>query len=401
MSPVFGRIDVYMARKAATPLISTMLITAALLLLERMLRLFDFVVNENGPMDVVWQMLAHLVPHYMGMAIPVGLFLGSLLAFRSLSLTSEFDAMMAGGAGLPRLLRPLIALSVVLCLIDFWLIGFQQPYSRYAYRQLEFELRSGALGASIEVGKFVEISDGILLRVGDSRDQGRELLNLFMRRGVGSSREIAASARRGAFFATDNDQTILLRLYDGRLTDFDPSLPKPRVLSFQSQDVVVDLPTIETFRRRGGEEIEMTLAELRNELSDDSGEADKSAQFRANYHWRIIHILTLLIIPFLAAPLGIANKRSGASGGLVAGLAVLIVYNELLEAGERKVASLNASPLFGLWSLFLIVLLIAAFFFYSAIRRPGRGIAGVVDRIVDSLFIPFRRLLAAFRDDQT
>ena len=293
MIPFFSRMDIYVMGKVAIPLLATVAITAALLLLERMLRLFDFVVNENGPIDVVWQMLAHLVPHYMGMAIPVGLFLGTLLAFRTLSLNSELDGMMAGGAGLPRLLRPIICLSLVLSVVQLGLLGFMQPFSRYEYRHLEFELRSGALGASVDVGKFVTLSDNTLLRVGGSRNEGRELLDIFLRRGVGTSEEIVATARRGAFYATDNETTVLLRLFDGRLIDFDPDKIKPRVLSFDAQDIVIDLPEIEQFRRRGGEELELTLFELHEALVGKTELEPLERRFLGNYHWRLVNVVTL------------------------------------------------------------------------------------------------------------
>lgn len=389
--------DIYVMGKVAIPLLATVAITAALLLLERMLRLFDFVVNENGPIDVVWQMLAHLVPHYMGMAIPVGLFLGTLLAFRTLSLNSELDGMMAGGAGLPRLLRPIICLSLVLSVVQLGLLGFMQPFSRYEYRHLEFELRSGALGASVDVGKFVTLSDNTLLRVGGSRNEGRELLDIFLRRGVGTSEEIVATARRGAFYATDNETTVLLRLFDGRLIDFDPDKIKPRVLSFDAQDIVIDLPEIEQFRRRGGEELELTLFELHEALVGKTELEPLERRFLGNYHWRLVNVVTLLIIPFFAAPLGVANKRTGAAGGLVAGLSALIVFNELLEAGERKVAFDGMSPFIGLWLLLLAFAAIGFYLFGSAILRPGRGAAGVIDRAADMIILPFRWALQKIR----
>ena len=397
MIPFFSRMDIYVMGKVAIPLLATVAITAALLLLERMLRLFDFVVNENGPIDVVWQMLAHLVPHYMGMAIPVGLFLGTLLAFRTLSLNSELDGMMAGGAGLPRLLRPIICLSLVLSVVQLGLLGFMQPFSRYEYRHLEFELRSGALGASVDVGKFVTLSDNTLLRVGGSRNEGRELLDIFLRRGVGTSEEIVATARRGAFYATDNETTVLLRLFDGRLIDFDPDKIKPRVLSFDAQDIVIDLPEIEQFRRRGGEELELTLFELHEALVGKTELEPLERRFLGNYHWRLVNVVTLLIIPFFAAPLGVANKRTGAAGGLVAGLSALIVFNELLEAGERKVAFDGMSPFIGLWLLLLAFAAIGFYLFGSAILRPGRGAAGVIDRAADMIILPFRWALQKIR----
>ncbi|MBW7946344.1 MAG: LptF/LptG family permease, partial [Sphingomonadaceae bacterium] len=67
---MLARFDRYMARLIAVPLFATLMIAAMLLLLEKMLKLFDFVVNEGGPASVVWRMLGNLIPQYLGLGIP-------------------------------------------------------------------------------------------------------------------------------------------------------------------------------------------------------------------------------------------------------------------------------------------------------------------------------------------
>lgn len=80
----FGtRIDRYLARLIAVPLLATLVLSAMLLLLDKMLRLFDFVISEGGPVRVIWRMLANMIPEYMSLGIPLGLMLGILLAFRN------------------------------------------------------------------------------------------------------------------------------------------------------------------------------------------------------------------------------------------------------------------------------------------------------------------------------
>ena len=91
-------IDRYLTRQIAVPLIGTLLLAAMLLVLDKMLRLFDFVVNSGGPVSVVWRMLANLLPEYFSLGIPIGLMLGILLAFRKLALSSELDALRGIGA---------------------------------------------------------------------------------------------------------------------------------------------------------------------------------------------------------------------------------------------------------------------------------------------------------------
>ena len=54
------RIDRYLFGLILVPLIGTLVVAAMLLVLDRMLRLFDFVINEGGPVNVVWRMLGNL-----------------------------------------------------------------------------------------------------------------------------------------------------------------------------------------------------------------------------------------------------------------------------------------------------------------------------------------------------
>ena len=78
-------IDRYIARLIFFPMLGTLVLSAMLLVLEKMLRLFDFVATEGGPVSVVWRMLANLIPEYLSLGIPIGLMLGILLAFRRLA----------------------------------------------------------------------------------------------------------------------------------------------------------------------------------------------------------------------------------------------------------------------------------------------------------------------------
>ena len=127
-------IDRYMARLIAVPLFSTLVIAAMLLVLDRMLRLFDFVATEGGPVSVVWQMLANLLPEYFGLGIPIGLMLGCLLAFRRLATSSELDVLRAVGISYNRLLRVPYMYAVVLAMLNFAIVGYVQPKARYPLR---------------------------------------------------------------------------------------------------------------------------------------------------------------------------------------------------------------------------------------------------------------------------
>src|ERR1700745_1884267 len=142
-------IDSYLAKSIAVPLIGSVCLSPMLLVLDKMLRLFQYVVDAGGPVSVVWRMLANLLPEYLSLGIPIGLMLGILLAFRKLALSSELDAMRGIGIGYGRLLRVPFAYAVPLMAITLFIVGYLEPYTHYRYEGLRFDLKSGALGASI------------------------------------------------------------------------------------------------------------------------------------------------------------------------------------------------------------------------------------------------------------
>src|SRR5258708_16016225 len=101
-----GLIDRYLARSIAVPLIGSLILAAMLLLLDKMLRLFQYVVDAGGPVSVVWRMLANLLPEYLSLGIPIGLMLGILLAFRKFALSSDLAPLRATATAYGPILPP-------------------------------------------------------------------------------------------------------------------------------------------------------------------------------------------------------------------------------------------------------------------------------------------------------
>ena len=303
-------VDRYLFRLIIVPLVGTLVIAAMLLLLEKMLNLFDFVVNEGGPVSVVWRMLGNLIPEYLSLGIPIGVTLGILLGFRRLALSSELDALNSVGVGYGRMLRVPYILAAIFALINFGIVGFLQPYSRYAYEGLRFELRSGALGASIKVGEFTRIAERTTLRVEQSFDQGSDLRGVFVRAAQADGRSLAVSAARGQFLITDDPDIIILRLKNGTLVHDAPGTATPRVLTFVQHDLPVNLPAMESFRSRGSENLERTIPELWAQMRDPGTPAEDRQTSSAAFHRRMVQWIVMFVLPLLAVALAVPPMSS-------------------------------------------------------------------------------------------
>jgi len=374
------RVDRYLARLIFVPLVATLALAAMLLLLDKMLRLFDFVVSEGGPVRVVWQMLANMIPEYMALGIPIGLLLGILLAFRKLALSSELDSLRGVGLGYGRLLRVPYLYAFALMALNLAIVGFVSPYARYAYEGLRFELRSGALGASIKVGEFNRLSKRMTLRVERSDDEGRHLHGVFVRAETEDGRSVAATADLGTFLATPDEDTIVLRLVRGRLVHDSPSYKVPRVLSFEQQDLPIDLPAIEAFRRRGDGNDEFTLPELiRIGRSSDAPEKLRDS-VRANFHFRMVEIAMMALMPLLAVALAVPPKRSTSGLGIFLSIVMVVTYHKVNQYAEQMAAQNRLDPILALWTPFVLFAALILWMYWTLAHKPGGQPIGALER---------------------
>lgn len=386
------KIDFYIARKVFVPLVATLVLAAMLLLLEKMLRLFDFVVSEGGPVSIVWQMLANLIPEYMGLGIPLGLMMGILLAFRNMALSSELDALRSVGLGYGRLLRVPYLFCFALMATNFAIVGYVQPLSEFAYQRLEFDLRSGALGASIRVGEFTPLGDNMTLRVEDSEDNGRVLHGVFVRVDD-DDRRIAVTADRGTFLKSDEENTILLRVSNGRLVQDEPGFQVPRVLSFASYDFPVNLPAIEAFRQRGIGEEELNLGELLKVIDNDRTTEVYRDRVSANFHFRLAEVLIMVLLPLMAVALAVPPKRSTSGLGIFVAIVFVVAVHKLFQYGERTSAIGLVSPWLSIWVPFTLVAALMIWMYWTLAHKPGGQPIGALERAFSRLGKLIARLL--------
>ena len=394
-------IDRYMARLIAVPLISTLTIAAMLLVLDRIRRLFDFVATEGGPLSVIWRMPANLLPEYLGLGVPIGLLLGVLLTFRKLAISSELDVMRGLGMSYGRLLRVPYMYAIALAAINLGIVGFIQPYARYNYEGLRFELRTGALGASIKVGEFTNFGNKMTLRIEKSEDKGRKLTGIFLHRQNDNGGWLGATAQSGQFLATDDPNTIIFRLTNGTLIDNEPGFKTPRVLNFTVDDLPIPLPKYENFRQRGGRNLELTLPELAFYSRDKAITPDVRASSRAEFHFRVVEVATMFLLPLMGLALGVPPKRSTSALGVFLGIVLIVAYHKINQYAADVGALGKIDPLIALWVPFALFAALILWMYHTIAYVPGGQPIGALERVFSKIakavtrWLPGRRRKAA------
>ena len=213
---MFRIADRYVLRQVLAPLATALAIGLTMLLAERMVRLLDTTLGKKNSFAVVFEMLAYLAPHYLGLAIPASLFLGLLFGFSRMSKGSEIDAFLSSGIGLHRLAQPVAILSLAFMAASIVTVGWLQPHTRYLYRSVLFNVKNVDVFYLAEEGVFMQAGNRtfILDRL-DRKENRFDKIFLFDDNGGDSTETVTAI--RGALIDGNNTRTPVLHLETGHV----------------------------------------------------------------------------------------------------------------------------------------------------------------------------------------
>ncbi|MBV9748802.1 MAG: LptF/LptG family permease, partial [Acetobacteraceae bacterium] len=304
---------------------------------------------------------------------------GILLAFRRLATSSELDVMRGVGMSYARLLRVPYMYAVVLAALNLAIVGYVQPWSRYKYEGLRFELRTGALGASIKVGEFAHFGPKMTIRIEQSHDKGRRLQGIFVHQQSAPDKWVSVTANAGEFLATDDPDTIIFRLTNGVLVHNDVKFRTPRVLTFTSHDLPIPLPKYESFRTRGGRNIEYTLPELAR-LGHHGQTQELRNQTRAEFHFRLAEVASMFLLPLLALALGVPPKRSTSALGVFLSIVIVVTYHKINQYAADFGELGRVDPFVALWTPFCLFAAMVFWLYYQIAYVPGGQPIGGLER---------------------
>jgi lipopolysaccharide export system permease protein len=287
--------------------------------------------------------------------------------------------MRGVGMSYSRLLRVPYLYAIGLAAVNLAIVGYVQPIARYYYEGLRFELRTGALGASIKVGEFTHLGQKMTLRIERSRESGRDLSGIFVHVQTPKQDWLAVTAERGRFMATDDPNVIIFRLNNGTLVHNRPEFRTPRVLQFTAHDLPIDLPKIENFRQRGGRNLEFTLPELAR-LGHAAGTEQLRDSSRSEFHFRLVEVATMFLLPMLAAALGVPPKRSASALGVFLSIVMIVTYHKINEYAQSVGELGKVDPLIALWVPFLLFAGLVGWMYYQIAYVPGGQPIGALER---------------------
>ena len=407
------RLDSYIFRQMVAPFGLCIALITTVLIMHKMLKLMEMIINKGIPASVFLLFLLFLLPSLLVLSIPMAVLVSILMTFSRMSADNEIVALKANGVSLFRMLRPPLIFGIVGWLLSSGIMLYVLPYANRPAKEKIFEMAAKHVDAEVQPRVFYDKFKEFMIYVQEKLPDERLMRGVFVSHTPddGSMRLMVAAT--GLLIPDEKRGQTYLRLENGSVHE----LPKSRgerytVSSFEIQN----LPMLsEQTKKKLRDKIplshrEMTISELREVIAGnleqlETAEAayeealqkrkqnpedvsEKSVEglkitwnwwqwgynaSRVELHKKFSLPFACIIFALIGVPLGIFNRRRKQGGSIGISLLLFLGYYVLLSAGENLGDNGDLPPFLSMWLPNIAVGVFAAFLlYYSALEKRPR-----------------------------
>lgn len=369
----------YTLKEFVPPFLLALICFTSILLLDEIFRLTKLFVAKGVSPYYLVKLLIYVLPATLVVTIPMATLVGILLSLGRFSTDNEITAMKAHGVGFHQILFPLLIVSGLLSIFDFFFMDYALPRGNVAYAALKRDISMRHSAFVLEEGvvmKELEREGKLWMYESTDPDTGR-LQNVKVWDSIwpGKPRFVDATEATVGF----EGGQAWLTLYDG--ITYEPvsgSSNGFRVTAFAEDRIALDFTkTLARTQFESKSTRSMPLAKLKAHISELENSLfqkqskpyliDKLRYAQVEYHKKFSIPFACLVFGLIGVPLGLVVKRSGKMVGFGIGLGLVLVYYLLLQIGQDTGRSGVLPPGFAIWLPNLVIGLLGLGFAMRAI----------------------------------
>jgi len=341
----------YLSREV---LLTLSAVSAVLLVIIMSGRFVKFLAQAaSGALDPgsLFLIMGFRLPGFLQLILPLGLFLGILLAYGRLYLESEMTVLSATGMSQQRLLGLTMVPAALVALLVAWLSLSLAPQGANQFQLLLNKQDALTEFDTLVAGRFQALNDGSRVTYTEQLSDDRtQLGGVFIsekrlnqeKKDQGISVLVAEKGHQD--IRPDGNRYLILE--NGYRYDGNPGEANYRVIKYDTYGVLLQRPDI-------SEEVTDRDAMPTSELI---GKDDLRA--RAELQWRLSLPLLVFIVTLMAVPLSRVNPRQGRFLKLIPAILLYMAYLTILISVRGALEKGKISPALGLWWVHVLFLVI-------------------------------------------
>lgn len=169
----------YLFRQILMPALAACAALAGIGILSQSLDQLEIIVERGQSVWVMIKLTLLATPQLIAVILPIGLFVGALIALTRLQREQELTAAFASGMTRWSVISPALRIAVMFALASLAMNLFVQPWAQRQARAEAFAIRTDLAALLVEEGQFVQGPNGLTVYVQDIEQNGL-MKNLFI-----------------------------------------------------------------------------------------------------------------------------------------------------------------------------------------------------------------------------
>ncbi|MBX9617461.1 MAG: LptF/LptG family permease [Caulobacteraceae bacterium] len=169
----------YLFRQISLPVLAACGSLAGIGILSQTLDQLEVIVERGQSVWVMLKLTLLAVPQLFAVILPIGLFVGALIALTRLQREQELTAASASGMSRWQMIEPAARLALAIAAVVLVTNVVVQPWAQRTSRAQAFEIRTDLAALLVEEGRFVQGPNGLTVYVQQIEQNGL-LKNLFI-----------------------------------------------------------------------------------------------------------------------------------------------------------------------------------------------------------------------------
>lgn len=346
----------YLTREVVLTLLAVTTILLLAFLSQQTVRYLNYVAVGKIPTTVLLQLISFEAPYILSLLLPLGLYLGILLAFGRLYADNEMSILQMVGYGNRRILRLTffiaLGVSAVVLVLMFWV---NPVVSAKRQQVMSSDEATMHLVQTLIPGRFQSTPDGKHVMYVEKISHDRERAqNIFLAEekkvkdesGVEKDTWMLLSAAEGYQAKDEASQDQFFVTEDGYRYEGSPGQNDYKIIQFKKY--AIRIPDNEVrIRHEQNETLSMS------ELLKDYSVPERAAEFQ----WRISLAITTLLLALLALPMSAVRPRKGRYLSLIPAILIYVVYINLLYIARHWVERGMVPISIGMWWVHVVMIL--------------------------------------------
>jgi lipopolysaccharide export system permease protein len=199
------------------PFIVTFFIVMFILLMLFLFKYIDDLIGKGFEWYVILELLLYASATNVAMALPLAILLSSIMTFGSLGENYELVAIKAAGISLQKAMMPLVIVISFISAAAFLFSDYMLPVANLKMGSLLYDVRNQKAAFLIDEGVFNNSITGYSIRAKKIGSDGQTLHDVIIYdHNTTNGNANVLMAKEGRMFRTDDDQTLVLKLKDGK-----------------------------------------------------------------------------------------------------------------------------------------------------------------------------------------